>query len=58
MTMDCDAIEPFSQKACSVSDSWEGEWQECIDHFKDEGWKVRNVNGEWKHFCPAHAKLN
>ena len=29
------------------------DFQEAIDMAKDYGWKIRKVDGEWVHVCPA-----
>ena len=27
-------------------------WAEVIDFMREEGWRKRLIDGEWKHFCP------
>ena len=59
MYMECDYKSAFEKKACTTEESFEGEWQECIDQFKKAGWKIRKTDdGEWVHFCPEHASYN
>lgn len=45
MIMDCDA--------CSASQTFEGDWQACINEAKFEGWFIVSAGGnDWKHYCP------
>lgn len=27
-------------------------WTEVLEFMREEGWKKRLVDGEWKHYCP------
>ena len=27
-------------------------WAEVMEFMREEGWKKKLVDGEWKHFCP------
>lgn len=58
MTVECDFMDRFTKKACVNEEVYTGDWQECIDQAKEDGWKVKKVNGEWQHFCPDHARLS
>jgi len=31
-------------------------FMDAISHAKDEGWKIKKVNGRWKHYCPSCTK--
>jgi hypothetical protein len=33
-------------------DTGTDDFAEAIEEAKGEGWKIRNVNGVWMHFCP------
>jgi hypothetical protein len=47
MLMACDG------HMCSQELELTGDWQECINEAKDNGWKIRpEEDGEWKHWCP------
>lgn len=36
------------------SEEWAGtlEFREFIDDLKEQGWCIKNVGGEWSHYCP------
>lgn len=40
---------------CEMFSDFSGEWKECLDIAKAMGWRVRMVDGEWKHYCPRHS---
>lgn len=52
MTMTCDA------RGCIEDVELEGSFQDCVDQAKQLGWKIKNVDGEWLHFCPDDARDN
>jgi len=27
-------------------------WADAIDFMNEEGWKRKQIDGEWKHYCP------
>ena len=41
----------FECDTCSIGATYEGDWQECVDAAKEDGWKIRKVDGDWKHTC-------
>lgn len=46
MDMECDE--------CSTAESFDGEWQECLEQAKENGWSIEMVRGEWDHYCEEH----
>jgi hypothetical protein len=32
-------------------------WADAIEFMREEGWKKRLVDGEWKHFCPECVEI-
>jgi hypothetical protein len=46
MVMDCDGYD------CDESLEMYGDFVECIQEAKDNGWKVMKIDEEWEHFCP------
>lgn len=37
---------------CNNSFDVEGTWfKDATDKMKQKGWKIKKINGEWKHFC-------
>jgi len=27
------------------------DWHDALDEIKRDGWTVKNINGEWEHWC-------
>ena len=34
---------------------WDCEFLEFIDEIKNQGWKIKKEDDEWKHYCPEHS---
>jgi NADH pyrophosphatase NudC (nudix superfamily) len=32
-------------------------WDDVMKFMREEGWKKRLVDGEWKHFCPECQEI-
>lgn len=51
---------PFEVACDSCSEDTEidtdGDWHGMIQELKNNGWAIRNENGEWRHYCPDCAK--
>jgi len=30
-------------------------WNEVIQEMKNDGWRIRKVDGDWEHLCPTCA---
>ena len=31
----------------------DGDWATMLEDIKQDGWKIRKINDDWKHMCPA-----
>ena len=41
---------------CDEEFTERGDFRECWDLAKQDGWRTRKEAGEWRHYCPEHAK--
>lgn len=48
--INCDECSNYLN--CDVYEDFGG----AIQMAKDEGWKIRKIDGEWQHFCPVCAE--
>lgn len=38
---------------CCIQEEYDGDFYEIVEQMKDDGWKIRKVDGDWQHVCPA-----
>jgi Fe2+ or Zn2+ uptake regulation protein len=43
MEVECDG--------CNETIEFEGDFEDCIEQIKEEGWWIRNEKGNWTHYC-------
>lgn len=42
---------------CEAEDSTEGQFMDCVDYFKDEGWRFYKDAKDYAHKCPTCIEL-
>ena len=38
---------------CCIQEEFDGDFDEIVRQMKENGWKIRKVDDDWLHFCPA-----
>lgn len=40
-------------EGCNFADTYFGDFQECIESMKEDGWLISYIDDEYYHYCPA-----
>ena len=43
-------------KGCAATDYFDGDFRECIEKAKSDGWQIYKTDNDWMHFCPEHNR--
>jgi len=38
--------------SCGESEVNMDSFDDALNYAKENGWKIKKINGEWKHYCP------
>jgi len=38
-------------ESCETKEEFSGNWYECIDQAKENGWRIILENKNWEHYC-------
>ena len=42
---------------CDCSETFDGDFYQCVERMKEVGWYIRKIKEEWYHFCNKECYL-